>query len=81
MRFEIHQLAYHRQVLQDKPVFVNFLLRYSSWNWDKQMKRGTSDNKDAGAIGWDALCGAVCVRVYFDLEEKKKAKIDYYRSR
>lgn len=40
--------------------------------WDKQMKRGTCDNKDAFTTSWGALFGALTVTIYIDKQQKKQ---------
>jgi hypothetical protein len=45
------------------------------------MDRGVYSNKDMGITIWGAACGALVIRVRFDLQYKKKHKAiykDYY---
>jgi hypothetical protein len=46
--------------------------------WDKKMDRGVYSNKDMGMTIWGAACGALVIRVRFDLQDKKKNKALYY---
>ena len=49
--------------------------------WDRNMDKGVYSNKDMGMTIWGAACGALVIRVRFDLQDKKKHKAiykDYY---
>ena len=46
--------------------------------WDKKMNKGVYSNKDMGMTIWGAACGALVIRVRFDLQDKKKHKALYY---
>lgn len=46
--------------------------------WDRNMDRGVYSNKDMGMTIWGAACGALVIRVRFDLQDKKKNKALYY---
>jgi hypothetical protein len=49
--------------------------------WDRKMDKGVYSNKDMGMTIWGAACGALVIRVRFDLQDKKKHKAlykDYY---
>ena len=46
--------------------------------WDRNMDRGVYSNKDIGMTIWGAACGALVIRVRFDLQDKKKHKALYY---
>ena len=46
--------------------------------WDRNMDRGVYSNKDMGMTIWGAACGALVIRVRFDLQDKKKHKALYY---
>jgi hypothetical protein len=46
--------------------------------WDRKMDRGVYSNKDMGMTIWGAACGALVIRVRFDLQDKKKNKALYY---
>lgn len=46
--------------------------------WDRKMDRGVYSNKDMGMTIWGAACGALVIRVRFDLQDKKKHKVLYY---
>jgi hypothetical protein len=46
--------------------------------WDRKMDRGVYSNKDMGMTIWGAACGALVIRVRFDLQDKKKHKALYY---
>jgi hypothetical protein len=45
--------------------------------WDRKMDRGIYSNKDMGMTIWGAACGALVIRVRFDLQDKKKNKALY----
>ena len=45
--------------------------------WDRKMDRGVYSNKDMGMTIWGAACGALVIRVRFDLQDKKKHKALY----
>ncbi len=45
--------------------------------WDRNMNRGVYSNKDMGMTIWGAACGALVIRVRFDLQDKKKNKALY----
>lgn len=44
--------------------------------WDRQMKRGVYSKHDAFMTSWGALCGALVVRVHFDIQDKKKHQLN-----
>jgi hypothetical protein len=49
--------------------------------WDRNMDRGVYSNTDMGMTAWGSACGALVIRVRFDLQDKKKHKAlykDYY---
>jgi hypothetical protein len=46
--------------------------------YDRKMDRGVYSNKDMGMTIWGAACGALVIRVRFDLQDKKKHKALYY---
>lgn len=46
--------------------------------YDRNMDRGVYSNKDMGMTIWGAACGALVIRVRFDLQDKKKHKVLYY---
>ena len=46
--------------------------------YDRKMNRGVYSNKDMGMTIWGAACGALVIRVRFDLQDKKKNKALYY---
>ena len=46
--------------------------------YDRKMDRGVYSNKDMGMTIWGAACGALVIRVRFDLQDKKKHKVLYY---
>lgn len=49
--------------------------------YDRKMDKGVYSNKDMGMTIWGAACGALVIRVRFDLQDKKKHKAiykDYY---
>jgi len=48
--------------------------------YDRAMDKGTYSNTDMGMTCWGAACGALVIRVRFDLQEKKRKPIykDYY---
>jgi hypothetical protein len=46
--------------------------------WDRKMDRGVYSNQDMGMTIWGAACGALVIRVRFDLQDKKKNKALYY---
>jgi len=48
--------------------------------YDREMKRGVYSNTDMGMTIWGAACGALVIRVRFDLQEKKRKPIykEYY---
>lgn len=46
--------------------------------YDRKMDRGVYSNKDIGMTAWGAACGALVIRVRFDLQDKKKHKVLYY---
>ena len=46
--------------------------------WDRNMDKGVYSNKDMGMTIWGAACGALVIRVRFDLQDKKKNKVLYY---
>ena len=45
--------------------------------WDRKMDKGVYSNKDMGITIWGAACGALVIRVKFDLQDKKKNKALY----
>jgi hypothetical protein len=46
--------------------------------YDRKMDKGVYSNKDMGMTIWGAACGALVIRVRFDLQDKKKHKALYY---
>lgn len=42
--------------------------------YDRKMERGVYSNSDMGHTIWGSLVGALCIRVKFDLDYKKKWK-------
>ena len=46
--------------------------------YDRKMDKGVYSNKDMGITIWGASCGALVIRVRFDLQDKKKHKALYY---
>lgn len=46
--------------------------------YDRKMDKGVYSNKDMGMTVWGAACGALVIRVRFDLQDKKKHKVLYY---
>lgn len=42
--------------------------------YDKMMKKGIYDKNDILATSWGAACGAIIIRVKFDLCDKRKEK-------
>jgi hypothetical protein len=42
--------------------------------WDRNMDRGVYSNTDIGMTAWGSACGALVIRVKFDIVEKKRYK-------
>lgn len=75
--------------ITDKP-FVSCLVGFGAGTlagiakeaiWDKAMDKGTCSNLDAGMTIWGSAVGALCIRVRFDIRDKKRYKPvykDYY---
>lgn len=42
--------------------------------WDRNMDRGVYSNLDMGMTAWGSACGALVIRVKFDIVEKKRYK-------